>query len=211
MIFEEKQLAFFNLVVMKSLYIIIVFILFQSFTCSLFSCGSGDRTGGERGLILGFSGSNFVGSETNNKFIPGITLGLYQHYNINHRFGLETGLLFTTKGSRLDAVGDLYMHQIITYMEVPVLAEWILIPNEKRDLFLAGGAFLGVKLLAFNEVGFPDEIHRFDVGVHLGAGVKFRHISYGIEVKRGFLNIDKSVSPSIYKNLSLSLIARISF
>ena len=188
-----------------------VIILFQSFTCSLFACGSEERTGGERGLILGFSGSNFVGSETNNKIIPGITLGFYQNYNINHRFGLETGLLFTTKGSRLDAVGDLYMHQIITYLEVPVLAEWILIPIEKREIFLAGGAFFGVKLLAFNEVGFPDEIHRFDVGVNLGVGVKLRHVSYGIEVKRGFLNIDKSESPAIYKNLSLSLIARISF
>ena len=196
---------------MKALFFIIVIILFQSFTCSMFACGSGERTGGERGLILGFCGSNFTGSETNNKFIPGITLGFYQIYNINHRFGLETGLLFTTKGSRLDAVGDLYMHQIITYMEVPVLVEWILIPNEKRDLFLAGGAFFGVKLLAFNEVGFPDEIHGFDVGVDLRVGVKLRHVSYGIEVKRGFLNIDKSESPAIYKNLSLSLIARISF
>jgi hypothetical protein len=186
-------------------------ILVQGFTGSMFASGSGERTGGERGLILGFCASNFVGSETNNKFIPGITLGFYQKYNINHRFGLETGLLFTTKGSRLDAVGDLYMYQIVTYMEVPVLAEWTLYSVEKAKIFLAGGSFFGLQLIAFNEVGFPDEIQRFDVGVDLRAGVKFRYVSYMIEVKRGLLNIDKSESPANYKNLSLSLIARIPF
>jgi len=192
----------------------LILILFQGFTCSLLSWESGDLSGGDRGLLLGFGASKFVGSESSdqaNRFIPGITLGFYQDFKINPRFVLETGLQLSSKGSKLDAVGDIYIHQIVTYLEVPVLAGWTLFPFEKVNIFLAGGPCFGVKLLAFNEVGFPEEIHRFDVGLDLGAGLKFQHISFRIELKRGFLNIDRSSTYINYKNFSLSLVAGISF
>jgi len=199
---------------MKSLFLIIVLILVQGFNASLYSCGLVNPTGGDRGLLLGFGLSNFVGSASsyeNNKFIPGITLGFYQDFRIKPRFTLETGLLLSTKGSRLDAVGDLYLHQIITYLEFSVLASWTASRFEKVNIFLAGGPFLGVKLLAFNEVGFPEEIHGFDVGLELGAGVKLKKGSLRMELKQGLLNIDKSETHVDYKNLTASLVARISF
>lgn len=189
-------------------------ILFQGFTASLLSYESGDRTDRDRGLLLGFGLSNFNGAASsyeNNKFIPGITLGFYHDFRIKPRFELGTGLLFSTKGSRLDAVGDLYMHQILTYLELPVLAAWTAFSLEKANIFLAGGAYLGVKLLAFNEVGFPEEIQGFDVGLEMGAGLKFKKCSYRLELKQGLVNIDKSESQLNYKNLSLSVVARISF
>lgn len=189
-------------------------ILFQGFTASMYSSEPEELSGGNRGLIIGFGGSTFVGSassDENNKFLPGMILGFFQDFSINPRFDLVSGLQFSTKGSRMDAVGDLYLHQVVTYLEVPIQATWILFPGEKANLFLAGGTFFGIKLLAFNEVGFPEEINGFDMGLDLGAGVKFHKLRLMLEYKQGFLNVDQSTTQLNYKNLSLSFVVGISF
>ncbi len=199
---------------MKIRHIIVLILLIHNSSALLLSQEPGERTGRSRGLYLGMTTSNFAGSDAStadNKFIPGFSLGFYQDFMINHRYSLETGLLLTSKGSRLDAVGDLYMHQVLTYMEVPVLGECKLIQGEKSNFVVVGGGFIGLKLLAFNEVGFPEEINSLDVGVSIGLGVRFRHFSYRVDVKRGFLSIDKSEPSLDYKNLTFSLLVGISF
>lgn len=199
---------------MKKRILILILLLTQVLSASILSQEPPDWIKGGRGLYLGMSASNFAGSEASsadNKYIPGFILGFYQDYCLNQGFSLETGLLFTSKGSRLESVGDLYLHQVLTYMEVPVLVEYKLVQAEKSDFFIVGGAFLGLKLLAFNEVGFPEEISSLDLGLITGPGMRYRHFSYRIEVKRGFLTIDKSESSRNYKNLTLSLLVGISF
>ena len=199
---------------MKIRHIIVLILLIHSYSALLMSQEPGEGIGRSRGLYLGLSASNFVGSEAStadNKFLPGFSLGFYQDFMINHRYSFETGLLLTSKGSRLDAVGDLYMHQVLTYMEIPVLGECKLIQGEQSNFVVVGGGFIGLKLLAFNEVGFPEEINCLDVGVDLGLGMHFRHFSYRLDVKRGFLSIDKSEPPVDYKNLTFSLLVGILF
>ena len=189
-------------------------LLIQGFRLEILAKEPGEGIGRNRGLVLGLSASNFAGSEAaaaENKFIPGFSLGFYQDFIFNHRYSLETGLLLTSKGSRLNAVGDLYLHQVLIYLEIPVLAECKLIIREKFSLHVAGGAYMGLKLIAFNEVGFPNEINGLDAGVDVGLGVRFRHFSYRIDVKRGFLNVDKGEPPVNYKNLTFSLLVGISF
>lgn len=186
----------------------------QGFTASIYSGEPDELSGDNRGLIIGFGGSTFVGSSSsgeNNKFLPGLILGFFQDFSIKPRFDLETGIQFSTKGSRLDAVGDLYLHQVMTYLELPLQATWILLPGEKANLFLAGGTFFGIKLLAFNEVGFPEEINGLDVGLDLSAGVRLNKVRFKLEFKQGLLNVDKSSTQLNYKNLSLSFVAGISF
>ncbi|MEA3461542.1 MAG: outer membrane beta-barrel protein [Bacteroidota bacterium] len=199
---------------MKSLFLILALILFQGFNASMYSYEPGELSGDNRGLIIGFGGSTFVGSASsgeNNKFLPGMILGFFQDFSIKPRFDLEAGIQFSTKGSRLDAVGDLYLHQVVTYLEIPVQATWIILPGEKANLFLAGGTFFGIKLLAFNEVGFPEEINGFDIGLDLAAGVRLNKVRFKLEFKQGLLNVDQSTTQLNYKNLSLSFVAGISF
>jgi len=189
-------------------------LLIRGFSLDILAKEPGEGIGKNRGLVLGLSASNFTGSETvaaENKFIPGFSLGFYQDFVFNRRYSLETGLLLTSKGSRLNAVGDLYIHQVQTYLEIPVLGEYKLISGEKLSFHVAGGAYMGLKLLAFNEVGFPEEINSLDAGVDVGLGVRFRHFSYKIDVKRGILSVDKGESSLSYKNLSFSLLMGISF
>jgi len=199
---------------MKTLVYIWLIILFQTFSIVLSAQEAAEQTRGSRGLLLGPGISNFSGGErttAENRFIPGLSLGFYQNFVISQRCSLETALLLTSKGSRLDAVGDLYLHQVLTYLEVPLLGEYQFLIREKVSFHLAGGAYLGVKLLAFNEVGFPEEMHRMDVGLDLGLGMQFRTFSYRIDVKRGLLEVDTGEQAVGYKNLTVSLLVGIAF
>jgi len=194
---------------MKSVFIAAVLVLCMGFNSKLFPFVSEDPSMGDRGLFLGVGASNFVGSsfsQASNKFIPGITLGFCQEFRFRSNFNLQTGLMFSSKGSRLDAVGDLYLHQFITYLELPVRAAWTILQKEKAQIFLSAGTYLGLKILAFNEVGFPEEIKGFDVGLDLGAGVKFQKLSFRLEVKQGFLNLDQSNTGLKYRNQSLFMV-----
>lgn len=215
---------FFNIEVMKS-YIKPVLIAWLLFSATrLLAGGTEDRESGERGpwglgsgehgLILGFNSSIFIRSGSSPetcKYIPGITLGFYQAVVITPRFSIEPEFLFTTKGSRIQTVGNLYLHQVFTYLEIPVLAKWIINPQKKVQMFLAGGSFFDLKLIAFNEVGFPEEISQVDVGAALGVGIKFHRVSFKISVKQGFLDIDRSEATGNYKNRTFSIIAGLSF
>jgi len=199
---------------MKTFFPVLVLILFQAFAASLYSSEPDESSGGNRGLIIGFGGSTFVGSASsgdNNKFLPGMTLGFFQDFPVKPHFDLEAGIQFSTKGSRLDAVGELYLHQVVTYLELPVKATWMFLPGEKANLFLSGGTFFGIKLLAFNEVGFPEEINGLDVGLDLAAGVRLNRVRFKLEFKQGLLDVDQGSTQLNYKNLSLYFVTGISF
>jgi len=185
-------------------------IVWLLFTCNTSFC----REPGKRGLLIGFNASAFVGSEATVdaiRYIPGITLGFYQEFEIAPRLMIEPQLLFITKGSRMHTVGELYLHNIFTYLELPVLAKWIINPRHKAKIFLSGGPYMDLKLLVFNEVGFPDEIQKADFGVDLGTGVQFQKISFRIHVIQGFIDIDRSSAATGYRNRTLSFTAGLSF
>ena len=176
---------------------------------ALFSRGPGDR-----GLLLGFNTSSFTGSEStieNNSYIPGLTIGFFQEFEIGPHMIIGPEIAFTTKGSRLQTVGDLYLHQVITYMELPLLVNWIVNPGKRSRAFLVGGPTFSYMLLAFNEVGFPEEVSRFDFGASLGMGVRWRKIRCRIHMNQGLIDVDKSNSLTSVKNRTFNFTVGLSF
>ena len=68
----------------------------------MFSSEPEELSGGNRGLIIGFGGSTFVGSSSsdeNNKFLPGMILGFFQDFSIIPQFDLETGIRLYMKAA----------------------------------------------------------------------------------------------------------------
>jgi len=182
---------------------------FLSFGTLLFSQGQGDR-----GLLLGFNASSFTGSEILNEksaYLPGMCIGFFQEFNLGPGLAIGPEISFTSKGSRIQTVGDLYLHQVVTYLEVPVLLSWILNPGQKCRGFLSAGPSFGLMLLAFNEVGFPEDIERFDMGVELGAGVRWQKLRLRFHINQGFLDLDKSDSSGSIRNRTLSFTLALSF
>ncbi|MCK4345881.1 MAG: PorT family protein, partial [Bacteroidales bacterium] len=124
-----------------------------------------------RGIKFGFNNSKFTGKDIPGKgigYMPGLTLGYFINYEVSSQFSLQSELLFTTKGSRINTVGDIYLYNIFTYMEIPVLAKWTFTTEKKWRPYLLGGPFLDMKILAFNEVEFLEDFRRIDLGLILG-------------------------------------------
>ncbi|GAH07218.1 unnamed protein product, partial [marine sediment metagenome] len=68
-----------------------------------------------KGVNFGFNSSRFTGKDIPGKgiaSIPGLTLGFFINYEISNQFSLQSELLFTTKGSRINTIGDIYLHNI---------------------------------------------------------------------------------------------------
>jgi len=162
-----------------------------------------------RGIKFGFNSSKFTGKDMPGKgiaSIPGLTLGYFINYEVSSQFSLQPEFLFTTKGCRINTVGDIYLHNVFTYMEIPVLAKWTFTTEKKWKPYLLGGPFLDLKLLAFNEEGFPEDFKKIDLGLILGAGVRSDKISIGINYNHGFLNFDQSEENIDLKNQTISVV-----
>lgn len=169
---------------------------------------------GERGLLLGFNASSFCGSESVNEssgYLPGMSIGFFQEFNLGTGLSFGPEISFTSKGSTLQTVGDLRLHQVITYMELPLLMNWIINPEQQCRAFLSGGPSLGLMLLAFNEVGFPEQIARFDMGAELGAGVRWQKVRLRFHFNQGILDLDKSDSSGSIRNRTFSFTIALSF
>lgn len=167
-----------------------------------------------KGVKFGFNSSKFTGKDIPGKgiaSIPGLTLGYFINYEVSSQFSLQSELLFTTKGSRINTVGDIYLHNIFTYLEIPILAKWTFATEKKWEPYLLGGPFLDIKLLAFNEEGFPEDFRKIDFGLILGAGVRFNKISLGMHYNHGFLNFDQSDENIDLKNQTISVVVGFSF
>lgn len=188
-------------------YLFVVTLLLSS--PSLFSRGPGTR-----GLLIGFNASTFSGSDAsieNSSLIPGLTLGFFHEFELNPRLFVGPEITFTTRGSCLQSVGDLSLHQVITYLELPVPFNWTLNPGDRTRVFLSGGPAMAFMMLAFNEVGFPEEIARFDLGVSLGTGMAWRKVQFRVHMNQGLLDLDKSNSQTKVKNRSFSFTTAFSF
>lgn len=160
-----------------------------------------------RGLLFGFNYSTFAGSEQtleSNRYLPGVTFGMYQVIDMGARVFLEQDLSFTTKGSRLQTIGDLYLHQVVTYMELPLLAGWNISSGKKITAVLSGGPTIGLRLLAFNEVGFPEETAWADLGAQLGFGLRWEKFRIRLHANQGLLDLDRSSSATCVKNRTFS-------
>jgi len=194
---------------MKVQSLIIVLVLFIISSSEINAEGVSSK-----GVKFGFNSSKFTGKDIPGKGIapiPGLTLGYFINYEVSNRFSLQPELLFTTKGSRINTVGDIYLHNIFTYIEIPVLAKWTFITEKKWNPYLHGGPSLDFKLLAFNEEGFPEDFRKIDLGLILGAGIRFNKISLGMNYNHGFLNFDRSDENIDLKNQTISVVVGFSF
>ena len=167
-----------------------------------------------KGINFGFNGSSFTGKDIPGKgigYIPGLTFGFFVNYETSSRFSLQSELLFTTKGSRINTVGDAYLNNVFTYIEIPVLAKWTFATEKKWRPYFLVGPYLDIKLLVFNEVGFPEDFRTIDLGLILGAGIRFNKITFGLRYSHGFLNFDQSEENIDLKNQTISVVIGFSF
>ena len=194
---------------MKSLIFFSISAGLLLFCTTLFSQRTGDR-----GLLLGFNTSSFTGTEPSleqSTYIPGFSIGFFQEFICGEHLILGPELAFTTKGNMLQSVGDLNLHQVITYMELPLLTTWVFRPDKGSRIFISAGPSFDIMLLAFNEVGFPEDINRFDIGLVLGTGIRWSKIRFRILMNQGLLDLDQSTDTTSVRNRTFNLAMGLTF
>jgi hypothetical protein len=194
---------------MKSLLIPVFHVWLLLSGAALYSQSTGDR-----GLLLGFNASSFCGTDAVVKeaaYIPGISLGFFQEFRCGEHLVFGPELAFITKGSLLASVGDLQLHQVITYVEAPLLVTWCFMPEKKAGFYVYAGPAIDFKLVAFNEVGFPEEINPFDLGLVLGGGIRWTKIRLSLRMNQGLLDLDLDNKETTVKNRSLIFTTGITF
>ncbi len=144
------------------------------------------------------------------KMKPGFHIGLTAEYAISENLSVEPGLLFSTKGYKVDESG-IKMKANLNYFEVPINVLY------KFDLggvkaFVNAGPYLGFAMsgkikadekIFEDEEGNPtdemdieigsdkekDDVKAFDFGLNLGVGAEISNITLGLQYGFGLANL----------------------
>ena len=166
------------------------------------------------GMKLGQNSSIFTGNDIPGKGVSsqaGITLGGFLCYKINNRFSLQQEVLITTKGSKINEIGDVYLTNILIYFEFPLLGRMTFRPEHmlKPAIFL--GPAVGIKVLAINDVGVLEDIRGLDFSVVLGVGIEVKKFSLDARLISGLVNFDQSADDIDLKNRTISILFGFAF
>jgi hypothetical protein len=173
---------------------------------------AGDFTG--IGIKLGFNSSIFTGNDIPGKGVrsqPGFALGGFVQYEINSIFSLQQEAFITTKGAKINTVGDVYLSNTFIYFELPLLAKMTFQAEHHLKPFIYLGPALGITIIAINNVGVLDDIRGLDFGVVLGAGIEVWKFSLEIRLNKGLLSFDKSADDINLKNQTFSILMGFAF
>lgn len=166
------------------------------------------------GLKLGYNSSIFTGNDIPYKGVcsqPGLLLGGFVSYKFNETFSIQQEILFTTKGSKINIIGDIYLSNTFVYLELPFLAK----ANFLKEYWLKPNIYVGpaaaVLITAFNDRYFLDDIRSFDLGFVIGVGFEVWRVSLDFRLTKGLLNFDESANDIDLKNQTISMMVGYAF
>lgn len=166
------------------------------------------------GLKLGYNSSIFSGKDIPGKGVssqPGLILGGFVSYKLNDLLSLQQEVLFTTKGSKINIIGDIYLSNTFVYLELPFLAKATFL----REYWLRPNIYVGpavaVLITAFNDRYFLDDIRSFDLGFVIGVSFEVWRVSLDFRLTKGLLNFDESADDINLKNQTISALIGYAF
>ena len=189
--------------------IIIIFTFVILFTSSLMA---GEFSG--IGLKLGYNSSVFTGDDLPGKEVSslaGLALGGFVSYKFNTKFSLRQEVLLTSKGARINTIGDVYLSNIFLYFELPLLAKMTFLSEQTLQPNIFIGPAFGLTIMAVNDVTVLEDIRGYDLGLVLGAGVDIWKLALDIRFNIGLLNFDQSAENLDLKNRTFSIMVGYAF
>jgi len=138
----------------------------------------------------------------------GYHLGAGIEFSLAESFALETGLMVQTAGFATEEILGIKSSINLLYITVPILAKPKFSLNEKTNIFLVAGPYLGYGLSAkavfkfagereSEDIEWGDEgLDRLDYGVNIGAGVELLgNLQIGVGYALGLANLVPSDDP----------------
>ncbi|MCK4820959.1 outer membrane beta-barrel protein [bacterium] len=168
------------------------------------------------GFLLGLNHSTFVGRDTPEagiSYAPGLAIGGFVSYKVKDfelsgfsgTFSIRQELTLTTKGSKINSIGELQLTNIFIYLELPLLAKVVLLPEKPVRPHVLFGPAYAVKIFAMNNVGVLEDIRTTDLGLILGGGLEFWKMALDIRCDFGLMNFDTSADDIDLRNRTFSV------
>jgi hypothetical protein len=166
------------------------------------------------GMKLGYNSSTFSGDDIPGKGVKsqsGLAIGGFFGYKFNQKFSLQQEILFTTKGAKINTIGDVYLSNLFMYFEFPLLVKMTFRPEQMfRPIVFLGPAF-GINILAVNDTAVLEDIRSIDFGIVLGIGIEIWRFALDVRLYEGLLNFDQSAGDIDLKNRTISIVTGYSF
>ncbi len=175
------------------------------------------------GVKAGFNASTIYGAKDNSdddakvNFRPGFHVGVMAQYMMTQKFGLESGLYYTTLGVNTSSEGseDGYSYKYESkvnpsYLQLPISALYKIRVGENLSLNPSLGMYFGYGIGGkikdtykfngesessdenyFGKVDGEEWSNRFDMGATVGLNLQFEKFIIGLGYDYGFLKINK--------------------
>jgi len=181
----------------------IVFAIFSFMLLGLIVCEQANAQAASTkraGIKGGLNVSNlYIDDVTDENARPGINIGLFGELVSTEGFGLQTELLYSTKGSKIvyDTPANQEIQYNLNYLELPVLAVFKL---GAVDLHAGayGGYLLGANISYDGELADgtdeidKDNLKSWDYGLVGGVGVNFGAMQVGARYNYGLVKLSNS-------------------
>ena len=147
----------------------------------------------------GINFANLTGDGTKGKV--GFVGGLEAEYGIAENFGLTLGAMYSMEGARLETVNDVKDRINLTYLNVPVLLQYYVVPG----LAVKAGAQFGFKLSAKEKWSnngnsitnnITDDVKGFNFAIPVGISYEYKNVvldgRYIFGATKTFKNAEKN-------------------
>jgi hypothetical protein len=156
------------------------------------------------------------GGDTDFEMKPGFQLGPVAEFAINDKLAFETGLLLSSKGTKLEESGDKFSFNPL-YLDIPLNAKLYFNTGDTR-FFASAGPYLGFGVGGKYKVTYDGEsdseeiefgegkdMKRMDFGLSVGAGVSLSPVQVGLSYGLGLADIEPDSDDSyVMKNRVIS-------
>ena len=148
------------------------------------------------------------------KALPGFQLGVGMDYGFSESWSLQSGLLISSKGYKIE---DVKVRPI--YLDIPILAAYKFNISDNTKFVINAGPYLAFGLggkckydeggdykLFKGEDGDDAEMKRFDLGIQYGIGLEIgEHYLVNLTGQNGFISPNNYDEGPDYKNMTFSI------
>ena len=178
---------------MKTGFIVATFLI----SFSIASMAQSPVSWGLRGGVnfQNLNGKNATGGNLDNKLKVGVNVGVTADIPVaSPDYFVQTGLLFSTKGAKVETFNNGTNKVNLSYLEIPITFLYKPVLGEGR-LLLGVGPYLGYAVGGKDDNGdidFDKDLKRFDAGGNLLFGYMFTpKISAQLNAQLGLVNIQQ--------------------
>ena len=178
---------------MKTGFIVVTFLM----SFSIASMAQSPVSWGLRGGVnfQNLNGKNATGGNLDNKLKVGVNVGVTADIPVaSPDYFVQTGLLFSTKGAKVETFNNGTNKVNLSYLEIPITFLYKPVLGEGR-LLLGVGPYLGYAVGGKDDNGdidFDKDLKRFDAGGNLLFGYMFTpKISAQLNAQLGLVNIQQ--------------------